>query len=80
VTLVKPVRVGFTTLLTGAIGSYIVNEPSPILALLPTESAARDYMVSDIEPIFDASPALRGALERDEFCLNRIRIPESGLF
>jgi phage terminase large subunit GpA-like protein len=62
VTLVKPVRVGFTTLLTGAIGSYIVNEPSPILALLPTESDARDYMVSDIEPIFDASPALRGAL------------------
>ncbi len=62
VTLVKPVRVGFTTLLTGAIGSYIVNEPSPILALLPTESDARDYMVSDIEPIFDASPVLRGAL------------------
>jgi phage terminase large subunit GpA-like protein len=52
---------GFTTLLTGAIGSYIVNEPSPILVLLPTEADARDYMVSDIEPIFDASPALRGA-------------------
>ena len=62
VTLVKPVRVGFTTILTGAIGSYIVNEPSPILALLPTEADARDYMVSDIEPIFDASPVLRGAL------------------
>ena len=62
VTLVKPVRVGFTTILTGAIGSYVVNEPSPILALLPTEADARDYMVSDIEPIFDASPVLRGAL------------------
>jgi phage terminase large subunit GpA-like protein len=62
VTLVKPSRVGFTTLLTGAIGSYIVNEPSPILALLPTESDARDYMVSDIEPIFEASPTLSGAL------------------
>lgn len=65
VTLVKPVRVGFTTLLTGAIGSFIANEPAPILALLPTESDARDYMVSDLEPIFAASPALRGALAAD---------------
>jgi phage terminase large subunit GpA-like protein len=65
ITLVKPVRVGFTTLLTGAIAAYIVNEPSPILALLPTESDARDYIVSDIEPIFSVSPALRGALSGD---------------
>ena len=62
VTLVKSVRVGFTTLLTGAIGSYVVNEPSPILAMLPTEADARDYMVMDIEPIFEATPALQGAL------------------
>lgn len=62
VTLVEPVRVGFTTLLTGAIGSFVANEPAPILCLLPTESDARDYMVSDIEPTFEASPALRGAL------------------
>ena len=38
ITLVKGVRIGFTTLLTGAIGSYVANEPSPILVLLPTES------------------------------------------
>ncbi|MEF2559080.1 phage terminase large subunit family protein [Aurantimonas sp. C2-5-R2] len=68
VTLVKPVRVGFTTLLTGALASYVANEPSPILALLPTEADARDYVVSDLEPIFDATPALRGLLsaESDE--------------
>jgi len=68
VTLVKPVRVGFTTLLTGALASYVANEPSPILALLPTEADARDYVVSDLEPIFDATPALRGLLsaEADE--------------
>src|SRR6476646_549617 len=52
ITLVKPVRVGFTTLLTGAIGAFVANEPSPILVLLPTESDCRDYVVSDIEPIF----------------------------
>jgi phage terminase large subunit GpA-like protein len=65
ITMVKPVRVGFTTLLTGAIASFIANEPAPILVLLPTESDARDYIVSDIEPIFNASPALRGALSAD---------------
>ena len=55
VTLVKPVRVGFTTLLTGAVGAYVANEPAPILALLPTESDCRD-----------ASPASRGALSADQ--------------
>jgi len=68
VTLVKSVRVGFTTLLTGAIGSYVANEPSPILALLPTEADCRDYVVSDLEPIFEATPTLHGLLsaEADE--------------
>jgi phage terminase large subunit GpA-like protein len=60
--MVKAARVGFTTLLTGALGSYIVNEPSPILALMPTEDDCRRYMVMDVEPIFEASPALSGAL------------------
>ncbi len=68
VTLVKPVRVGFTTLLTGTLASYVANEPSPILALLPTEADCRDYVVSDLEPIFAATPALAGLLtaEADE--------------
>lgn len=65
VTLVKPVRVGFTTLLTGALASYVANDPAPILALLPTEADARDYMVSDIEPTFAASPSLEGMLDKD---------------
>lgn len=65
VTLVKAARLGFTTLLSGAIGAYVVNEPSPILCLLPTESDCRDYIVSDVEPIFAASPALRGTLSVD---------------
>lgn len=65
VTLVKPVRVGFTTLLSGALASYVANEPSPILALLPTEADCRDYVVSDLEPIFEATPVLRGLLSAD---------------
>lgn len=66
VTLVKSVRVGLSTLLTATIGSYVANEPSPILLLLPTEADCRDYTVSDIEPIFDATPALSGLLSADE--------------
>jgi phage terminase large subunit GpA-like protein len=69
VSLVKAARVGFTTLLTGAIGSFVANDPAPILVLLPTEADARDYMVSDIEPIFSASPTINGMLVagEDEF-------------
>jgi phage terminase large subunit GpA-like protein len=65
VTVLKPVRVGLTTLLTGAIASFVANDPAPILALLPTESDCRDYVVSDLEPTFAASPAVAGALEAD---------------
>jgi phage terminase large subunit GpA-like protein len=65
VTLLKAARVGFTSLTVGAIGAYIANEPSSILCLLPTESDARDFVVSDIEPTFAASPALAHALSPD---------------
>ena len=74
VTLVKPVRVGFTTLLTSALASFVANEPAPILCLLPAEADCRDYMVSDIEPIFGASPALAAALsEPPRVCRRPIR-------
>ncbi len=65
VTLVKPVRVGFTTLLTSAVASFVANEPAPILCLLPAEADCRDYMVSDVEPIFAASPCVAKALAYD---------------
>lgn len=65
VTLVKSVRVGLTTLLTGTIANYAINEPSPIMLLLPAEADCRDYVVSDLEPIFNATPALRGLLTPD---------------
>ncbi len=61
----KSVRVGFTTPLTGALGSFVPNEPAPIFALLPTEADHRDCVVSDVEPVFEATPALRGLLTAD---------------
>jgi len=65
VSIVKSVRVGLSTLLTAAVGSFVANEPSPILLLLPTEADCRDYTVSDLEPIFNATPALAGLLSGD---------------
>ena len=66
VTLVKGVRLGFTTLLTGAIGGYVANEHAAILALLPTDSDARDYVVSELEPIFSAHRPCGLASDSDE--------------
>ena len=65
VTMVKSVRAGFTTLLTTGIANFVANDPAPILCVLPTEADCRDYMISDIEPIFAASPAVAAALTAD---------------
>lgn len=75
VTVKKCVRVGYTTLLTGVTASYVANEPAPILTLLPTEDDCRNYIVSDLEPIFDASPSVAGILATaaDETGRNTIR-------
>ena len=65
VTLVKSVRVGLSTLLTATVGNYVANDPAPILLLLPTEADCRDYTVSDLEPIFAATPVLTNLLSAD---------------
>jgi phage terminase large subunit GpA-like protein len=41
VTIVKCVRIGFTTLLTATIGHFCSNDPCPVLVLQPTESDCR---------------------------------------
>jgi len=75
VTVRKAARVGYTTLLTGVLASYVANEPSPLLLLLPTEDDCRDYVVSDMEPIFEATPVVAGLLsgDMDETGRNTIR-------
>ena len=62
VTILKAARTGFTSLLTAAIGFWCVEQPAPILVLLPTEADCKDFMVSDIETTFAASPALQSIL------------------
>lgn len=65
ITLQKPVRVGFTTLLMGAVGHYASNDPCPVILLMPTEDDARGIVVDDLEPLFAATPALAGILQDD---------------
>ena len=74
VTLLKPTRVGFTTLITATIAHFIANDPCPVLVYQPTDDEAKGYVKDDIEPIFDASPALWGKLtgEEDEHGRNNI--------
>jgi phage terminase large subunit GpA-like protein len=50
VTLVKSARSGSTTLLTGLIAHHVLNDPAPILAVLPTESDCRDYVARMSRP------------------------------
>ncbi len=35
VSVIKCVRIGYTTLLTGAIGAFVANDPAPILCFRP---------------------------------------------
>jgi phage terminase large subunit GpA-like protein len=65
ISLLKASRIGFTALTVGAIGAYVVNDPTSVLVLLPTESDCRDFIVSDVEPTFASSPALRRARAAD---------------
>lgn len=66
VTVVKSARIGYTTLLVGLLGAHVVNEPAPVLFVLPTEDDCRQFVVSNVEPTFEASPALSGAMVADQ--------------
>ena len=65
VTVVNPVRAGFTTLLTGAIASYVANDPAPMFSLLPVEADLPGRRRVGAGADFAASPAVRGLLAAD---------------
>ncbi len=66
ITVVKSARIGYTTLLVGLLGSHVVNEPAPVLFVLPTEDDCRTFVVSNVEPTFEASPCLANVLAGDQ--------------
>jgi phage terminase large subunit GpA-like protein len=64
ISILKSARVGATQAMVAALGAFVQNDPCPVIALVPSEEDARTLMVSNIEPVFAASPALREALTR----------------
>ena len=66
VTVRKCVRVGYSTLLAGLIASHIDNDPAPIGLVLPTEKDCADFVKSDLEPIFEATPGMEEKLRPAE--------------
>jgi hypothetical protein len=53
---------GWQATAISAIAYPVVRDPVPILCLLPTDSDCRDFLVFDVDPLFEASPALRDRL------------------
>lgn len=65
VTIMKSARLGISQLAVGGIGHFAINDPASQLVVLPSEADCRMMMTAIVEPTFDASPALRGALAQD---------------
>jgi phage terminase large subunit GpA-like protein len=66
VSILKSARVGATQAMVGALGHFAHNDPAPVIYLMPSEEDSRTFMVSNVEPVFAESPALREALAQEK--------------
>jgi len=71
VTIQKSARVGYSSLLIGAIANFVVNDPAQIMVVIPVDKDGRKIVVDVMEPIFRASPGLVGKLSGDDQEVNR---------
>lgn len=60
-TIMKSARIGYSTVLSSLVAWHMTQDPAPILAVLPAELDARNFII-DIESIFEISPKLAGKL------------------
>lgn len=60
VTLQKSKRVGFTQIVTFALGYYIQQDPSPLMLVQPTIDDAKGYSKDTVAPMLEETPVLRG--------------------
>jgi phage terminase large subunit GpA-like protein len=67
VSIIKSARTGFTKSFVAAIGAFAVNDPCPIILVVPTDDDARGYAVDEIDPCFRESPALRDVMKIGRF-------------
>lgn len=63
VTVMKASRVGYTKCLVAAIGGTADVDPCSMILLVPTDDDARGFAVDEIEPSFEATPALNGLIK-----------------
>lgn len=73
VSVLKSARIGYTTVLTGAVANFVVNDPSLMLVYLPNDDMAKSFVTSDLEPTFADSPVLQGVLSGDKSTGNKDR-------
>lgn len=64
VSVIKSTRTGYTKSVIASIGAIAVNDPSPMILLMPTDDDARGIMVDEIDPAFKESPALQGIMRQ----------------
>jgi phage terminase large subunit GpA-like protein len=67
VTIQKSSRIGFTKGLMIAIAGMVATDPCSIGLLAPVDEDARDYVIDELEPLFTASPALRGLIRAAQY-------------
>lgn len=61
ITLMKSARVGYTQMLSAALGYFIAQRPSKIMVVQPTTEDAEDYSKDTVDPLHDW-PVLSGLL------------------
>jgi phage terminase large subunit GpA-like protein len=64
--LMASAQIGKSSVMENAVGFFAHQDPSPILFVQGTESAARSFSKERLSPMFAATPALRGLISQKE--------------
>lgn len=64
ITFIKSARIGYTKAICVFMGATAVNDPCPIILLMPTDEDARDAAVEEVEDLFQATPALKNSIRK----------------
>ncbi len=66
VVIMSSSQVGKSTIQRGALGYYAERDPSPILAVLPTEKVARDFASNFVDPMIRDTPCLQNLFSSED--------------
>src|SRR5678815_3073680 len=65
VTFMKSARIGYTLMMSAAVGYFIAHEPTSILICQPTVDDAKNFSKETIQPLLRDCPALSEIVFRD---------------